>query len=386
MILKAWYFPVANNVYREIIDESDVYIDVHKAIRRMAPAPKARYQRRHSHNGRPVADEEDGKSSEDTKVGEEEHLRPPLNPIASETSKGLERSGSPMTSTMLLRRSSANVDGRLENVPVRANFDDIKQHLKHLGPSNRASNPKTTRSTTVKIKPGVVVQDGLPSHPLTEEVIPENPRYEEEEPEGNETTSLLRSITPKDGAHALAQTYGATSLSRSFDDSSAPAAPQAKLEDQATQTSASPSTTDLPATAEESIPELSTKKSTSSSSETGEAVETNPYGHRKGLFARSGSITEQYVETRGIKKTVLGTTSSNEEDEDESRAENKMTVLPLTEESRDETGSGSGSPSTRSPAGAEDSLLPEGAQDGGNNGGGGGKKKTRRKKKKGGKP
>ncbi|KAI6244498.1 hypothetical protein HI914_07372 [Erysiphe necator] len=31
----------------EIIDESDVYIDVHKAIRRLAPAPKARARKRH---------------------------------------------------------------------------------------------------------------------------------------------------------------------------------------------------------------------------------------------------------------------------------------------------------------------------------------------------
>ena len=31
-----------SNNDREIIDESDVYVDVHKAIRRMAPAPRTR--------------------------------------------------------------------------------------------------------------------------------------------------------------------------------------------------------------------------------------------------------------------------------------------------------------------------------------------------------
>lgn len=390
---------------REIIDESDVYIDVHKAIRRMAPAPKARYQRRLSHTGRPVADADDGKTSEDTKVGEEDasdnHHRPSLNPMSSENNKGRGRSDSPMTNTVLLRRGSAGIDGRLENVPVRANFDEIKQHLKHLGPSNRASNPKLTKSTTVKIKPGVVVHDGPSPVPAVEETIPEVPRYEEEEAEGDETTSLLkRAITPKDGAHALAQgRYGATggaSLSRSFDETAIPSAPQnktvdtTKQEDQATQTSANPSTTDLSAAAVTG-PGLRTKKSNnSSSSETTESTDTNPYGHRKGLFARSGSITEQVVETRGIKKTVLGMTSSNE-DEDEYRQQGNSgsrvnlttptTVLPLIEV---EEGSGSGEPSTPSPEG-ETPASPEIPADGSTqNGEGGGKKKNRRKKKKGG--
>ena len=31
-----------SNISREIIDESDVYVDVHKAIRRLAPAPRTR--------------------------------------------------------------------------------------------------------------------------------------------------------------------------------------------------------------------------------------------------------------------------------------------------------------------------------------------------------
>ncbi|RKF53126.1 Protein MAM3 [Erysiphe neolycopersici] len=39
----------------EIIDESDVYIDVHKAIKRLAPAPKARTQKRHVINTGEVA-------------------------------------------------------------------------------------------------------------------------------------------------------------------------------------------------------------------------------------------------------------------------------------------------------------------------------------------
>lgn len=361
----------------------------------MAPAPKARFQHRSSQSGKPVEDH-DGKSSEDTKVGEEETLlqknnqRPAINPV-SDASKPRDRSGSPMTSTLLLRRSSTGIDGRMENVPVRASFDDIKQHLKHLGPSNRASNPKVTRSTTVKIKPGVVVHEQPPSNSVAEDVIPEVPHYEEEDAEGDETTSLLRgAITPKDGVHALAQSYGgtgATNLSRSLSNS-APSFPQTKAaqpvqkEDQATQTSAHASTTDLPA-ASSNVPELRTKKSTSSSSEVSQS-DSGPYGYRKGLFARSGSITEQVVETRGIRKTVLGMTSSNE-DEDEQHTKSASRVSLLLSPTEGENGGGSGSGHT-SPNGAQDDSS--GRQEGGNeneggNGNSAGKKKNRRKKRKG---
>lgn len=361
----------------------------------MAPAPKARFQRRSSQSGKPATDGDDGKSSEDTKVGEEDALqkdsqRPAPGPV-TDASKGRDRSGSPMTSTVLLRRSSAGIDGRMENVPVRASFDDIKQHLKHLGPSNRASNPKVTRSTTVKIKPGVVVHE-QPTSNVAEEVIPEVPRYEEEEAEGDETTSLLRgAITPKDGAHALAQSYGATgagNLSRSLSNST-PSFPQTKTdeatkkEDQATQTSANPSTTDLQV-ATSAVPELRTKKSTSSSSDP-DQPESGPYGHRKSLFARSGSITEQVVETRGIRKTVLGMTSSNEDEDEQHTKSGSRVSLALSPTTEGENGEGSGSGHSSPPGGEGDSN----AQKGGNNenetgnGNSASKKKNRRKKRKG---
>ncbi|PSR84351.1 hypothetical protein BD289DRAFT_434389 [Coniella lustricola] len=303
----------------EIIDESDVYIDVHKAIRRMAPAPKARYQRRASASGAVVIDTADGKSSEDTKIGEDDHVendadhKGQLHP-APENGQMRERSGSPMTSTLLLRRSSAGIDGRMESVPVRANFDDIKQHLKHLGPSNRASNPKLTRSTTVKIKPGIVVHDQPRAASVAEEVIREVPNDDEE---GDETTSLLKG--GKDGAYALAQSYGALGTGAPARPLTPPtkASDSNQHEDEATQTSKPSSIADGKAAA--SSPTTETQQPRSSSGSDTERLETtSPYGHRAGLFARSGSITEQVVETRGIKKTVLETTSSNG-DEDELR-------------------------------------------------------------------
>lgn len=370
----------------------------------MAPAPKAKYQRRLSHGGKSVADANDGKPNEDIKFGEDEILENGNNQKkdpkpAAEAGHMRDRSGSPMTSTLLLRRSSAGPDGRLDNVPVRASFDDIKQHLKHLGPSNRASNPKSTRSTTVKIKPGIVVHDPPQSAPVAEETIPEVPRDEEGE-DDNETTSLLRGkIIPKDGAHAVAQTYGATgvgSAPRSLQNSPLiKTADMTAQEDQATQTSARASATDLTMAVEQSSkPEVRSHRS-SSGSEMSPVDALSPYGSRKSLLARSGSITEQVVETRGIKKTVLETTSSNDEDEEhrhQRMASRSNLSLPstgvLSPVPGDEEETSLGSSSVASPSPGESATVASGGngQNGGGNGSGGAsKKKNRRKKRKGGK-
>lgn len=400
-----------NATYREIIDESDVYIDVHKAIRRMAPAPKARYQRRLSH-GHPGADGNDSKSSEDTKVGEEDaadnyEARKKRYSSTAEPGETPDRSGSgsPMPGTFLLRRASAGLDGRMENVPVRASYNDIRQHLKHLGPSNPASNPKATKSTTVKIKPGVVVHDQPRSSPVAEQVIREEPQVENEEEENDETTSLLRpALTPKDGAQALAQKYGATAsspLSRSVDNNS-PA--KANVDDtankavQTTETSPEHSYAAVAAVTAQSPQQELHSKSSGSGSELAPADQTSPYSHRKDLFARSGSITENIVESRGIRKVVLETTSSNEDEEEQGGSERngksasrsnlnlESQASPSTE--GDENASGANSPAVPGAAEAEASntTTQAGGNGNGNGGGGGGKKKNnRRKKRKGGK-
>ena len=69
---------------REIIDESDVYIDVHKAIRRLQPAPRVRIQRRQS-----AASDRAGTMSDDTRVDEEsgKAVEPQLVRVASAGAK-----------------------------------------------------------------------------------------------------------------------------------------------------------------------------------------------------------------------------------------------------------------------------------------------------------
>jgi metal transporter CNNM len=133
----------------EIIDESDVFVDVHKAIRRLAPAPRQRYG--HAH-GKVVGSLENEATSEDTPLLAKED--------AGETSRKPSFSNGQGTTFMMRRRSSNASDSRLHQptsrtVPVRSDTQDIMKHLSHLGPSNVASRPKSTKFSSVKIKPGV---------------------------------------------------------------------------------------------------------------------------------------------------------------------------------------------------------------------------------------
>ncbi|KAK0704150.1 hypothetical protein B0T21DRAFT_320922 [Apiosordaria backusii] len=297
----------------EIIDESDVYIDVHKAIRRLQPAPKARVQRRQS-------EDQAGRFSEHNGAVDHSGDLIQVDTLGTTSLDSPALSSSPMLATLMMRRSSAGREGHHTTVPVRANFEDIRQHLKHLGPSNPATNPRDTRSTTVKIKPGTGLHATGRSSSVAEGAI-EEPALEhvhehpEEEEDGDETTSLLRpQVTGKDGIQALQQTYGATSPVTVQLASPVNGVPTLTLEtpDQADKSTQTPP----PAKRESPTESVSAgHRSISSGDSTHSArndvvslVPAKPY-------VRSGSITENIVESRGVRKVVLETTSSNDEDE-----------------------------------------------------------------------
>src|ERR1700709_2195658 len=109
--------------------ESDVYIDVHKAIRRMAPAPKARVHRGHivENSDNPVNHQAEEHLIDLT---DEDTIAKPQSPIAN----GNNRSNSltifgTSPKTTFIRRSSGGVDGNL--IQVRGNVNDMREHLKH---------------------------------------------------------------------------------------------------------------------------------------------------------------------------------------------------------------------------------------------------------------
>jgi metal transporter CNNM len=212
----------------EIIDESDVFIDVHKAVRRLHPAPFNRVRR--VDKGEivttpdPQADTEheglldaydkdsaaDGHRPRATSLTESPVKSSVRRPSASSMSRS-----PPGTTFMMRRRSSGG-----EPLAIRSTNTDIRQHLKHLGPSNSASRPKATRIGTVKIKPGHV--DQLATLPETSQLSTNgttrpaviSPRSIPGSANANETTGLLSlsaGHSAKDGVHALS--YGAFSNS-----------------------------------------------------------------------------------------------------------------------------------------------------------------------------
>ncbi|MDA4132556.1 MAG: hypothetical protein OK454_05440, partial [Thaumarchaeota archaeon] len=178
----------------------------------MAPAPHARLQRISSTTettatGRPASAEarveEDGEDLID--------MEEPRHKSVGAKDDVRNLSSSPKMATFMMRRNSVGMDGKTVGsaVPVRVNIDEMREHLKHLGPSNPATNPRDTRSTTVKIKPGGT---NLPrTASLAGEMIGEVPQDV-----GDETTTLLQ---PK------RQSYGsldATTDARSRVSGSAP--------------------------------------------------------------------------------------------------------------------------------------------------------------------
>jgi metal transporter CNNM len=292
----------------EIIDESDVYIDVHKAIRRLTPAPKARPQGRSSENHTPRANDtgmlvDTSDTSDPTPIA-----RRPVSVTANSDAHLL--SSSPRSATVMMRRSSAGIDGQLvkSTVPVRANLEEMRQHLRHLGPSNPATNPKNTRSTTVKIKPGIVTSAtrvGSMAGDIIEEVPPTITHRQDDE-----TTSLLNPVSGKDGILSLHEHYGTvspkpTTPPTAQNDGTQTASGDEDQSDKSTQTRGLAPSNILglsPAVSNDSVQSLP--------SDLGQAA-----AHQPKRFVRSGSITENVVETRGVRKVVLETTSSNEDEE-----------------------------------------------------------------------
>ncbi|KIH89143.1 hypothetical protein SPBR_06578 [Sporothrix brasiliensis 5110] len=348
----------------EIIDESDVYIDVHKAIRRLQPAPRARPTRHRSLASEfgatastaatRVADEDEDNNG-DAEPSLQQQTIPVLRALSKTNTAARALSTSPKTTTVMMRRCSAGADGRLtrSTVPVRANIDEMWQHLRHLGPSNRANNPKNTRSTTVKIKQGhshaghqallepVLIADDLESPHIDDET---------EDEDAGETTLLLspKVSNGKDiqaSSRAPVQDYGTTRMVSQK--------PDTERNDDYTNDGLYTDAIDTPAIeigtrSGESVTNRDSGKQNviinldrgggninvdvgaSKTSVFGESAHPSsesspnrsivvadintPISRRS--LVRSGSITENVIETRGIRKVILETTSSAEDDEE----------------------------------------------------------------------
>ncbi|RDA87868.1 hypothetical protein CP532_2947 [Ophiocordyceps camponoti-leonardi (nom. inval.)] len=155
----------------EIVDESDVYVDVHKAIRRLTPAPRAK--RLHHDDGSPamstaaMAVKRPGDGS--LLVDIAEHPDGPVltvgSPGALSDTGAVTEEHHPKTAIFMKRRSSAGPDGKADKgtVPIKASLDEMKRQLR-LGPANRAARPRNTRTNVFKIKQGLTTGPGTGSN------------------------------------------------------------------------------------------------------------------------------------------------------------------------------------------------------------------------------
>jgi metal transporter CNNM len=185
---------------------------VHKAIRRIAPAPRTRYTKGNTVVDAPATDD-------DTDADERTHLLGPKD--SSSQSRKSSLSGS-REATLLLRRRSSTSSDKNRPLPMRSNTADLRQHLKHLGPSNVASRPKATKYSSVKIKPGVgtIPENRVPTAASTHEAESSQAATSQtvvngdsSRPEGGIGAGLIGSaaLEAQDGAHAVAHGYGSIS-------------------------------------------------------------------------------------------------------------------------------------------------------------------------------
>lgn len=297
-------------IHREIIDESDVYIDVHKAIRRMAPAPKARVQKGHIIENPDIA----------ALSAPEDHLIDLSEgaPMVRRLTNG-GRSASPAMlgtspkTTTFMRRNSSEANGL--PVAIRGTVDDMREHLKHLGPSNLASRPKTTRYSTVKIKAGHPQgrSDSRTESTMFHDSIAEEPYRDEPAPHGGEGEGLLKSAgkDASDGVQALQQGYGSFP-SKTPDSPGRFTKNEIYVDGEARGSNISVNKArKSPSPEYRQFLRADSDESGHSSNTIGSLNGTS--ARRKRGAARSGSITENIIEAGGIRKVVLETNSSSDD-------------------------------------------------------------------------
>lgn len=306
--------------------------------------------------------------------------------------------GSPPGSTPASRRQSApRRTSSLASVAKDGNPKHVTNHdhFHRLGPSNLASRPRQTRYNTVKIKPGggslaeniqKVNESANSGSPLAISAVSPAPH-------GGVGTGLLSSAgkDASDGVLAVQQGYGTMS-------GTPPKSPgKANTTGSGGQSATSQAHPAATIQEEEQEPHLRSKSGGSATSNhrsdsestigslhkpnrSTSRVDVSP--RQKRGTARSGSITEQIVDTGGIRKVVLETTSSSEEAGNNSGPQtNKETA------NQDAQNAGSSNSSGGGKGDGDGGGVPLDARDEGETSPskkGGGKKKRRRKTRKGG--
>ena len=299
---------------RDIIDESDVYIDVHKKLRRTKLAPKLRVPK-----GDVITDPDDtlaGGEENLIDLGEDNkdphHAMRRTATLDSDVPKlnGLhpELATSPKMQSLLRRTSGPQYGSDREGPQRKASKGETPEQFKRLGPSNLASRPRQTRYNTVKIKPGDgsfsdgggKPQDG-----------PTTPQTQSPAAQGGIGANLVSAgKDAKDGVLALQAGYGTLN-------SGSPPSPKKSRKGNLVALAENGTEGSRGLSPEDKRPGSKHKSRTASEDTFGSVQSGAAFSPRaKRTPARSGSITENIIDAGGIKKTVLEMTSSSEDQDD----------------------------------------------------------------------
>lgn len=169
-------------------------MDVHKAIRRLTPAPRAR--RIHNEAGAAAVGRRPGEGATMVDVAEQLEVDSPVTGSVSALSEGVPERH-PKTAVFMRRRGSTGPDGeaRVRPVPFKASLDEMKPQLRHLAPSNRAANPRSTRTNMFKIKQGLSVTTFFAGDGSSNRAADDTAHKMSEDVDGNESTPLLQAST-----------------------------------------------------------------------------------------------------------------------------------------------------------------------------------------------
>lgn len=305
----------------EIIDESDVFIDIHKALRRAAPAPTHRHAR--ASKGQIVPD------NNSQAVGDERQLFQHHNGENGETERkaitckrGSTASIDRKTTFLMRRPSNQSVDGNGEVRQVQLNTKDaeLRQSLRSLGPSNVASRPRQTRINTIISKPGVgtipenkdaakqLQMSTSPSQATNTERPITTPDPTAAQEGIGEDELIAPGTDASDGIQALHTEYG--TLDR---DVPSNGDGQSRSESRGAQIS---SHGGLKQYSSEARPNKMVLQESGSHSTIGSlhSQSSGELPRKRRHTARSGSITENIIESGGRQKMVLEPSSSSDDE------------------------------------------------------------------------
>ena len=285
----------------------------------MTPAPKARVPKGHVVDSVDAADVvEPGDLIE---IGEDEEDQGPFSrqtsvdgtaDINAKSKASMIEHGTSPRRTFQMRRQSSNAPTTNggTSVTVRGTAPEMRDQLKHLGPSNLASRPRTTRYNTVKIKPGGgSMSDEAPkNHPSKTSDGASQGESLSSAPHGGVGAGILSSAgkDAKDGVLALKSGYGSLT--------SPPRTPHVTRTKgvQADEGSHDDDGKTLSPT-QSRRPKGDSRRPSQDMLESFPRKDLSRSPHPQKGTARSGSITENVINAGGVRKVILETTSSSEE-------------------------------------------------------------------------